>query len=784
MTSAKNLGLSKLFGLGVVLALSVLLASGIGLAQETTGTYTNPVSKDFADTFADPAVIKAKDGYWYAFGTSDPLREGEGEFHYIPISRSKDLVNWRYVGDAFESPQEVSWAAEDASIWAPDIRYFNGKYYMYYVVTQTDVTDEPNDNAVGVATAPTPAGPWKDSGEPVVGPRRGDSGNPGDFKWTFDPNEFTDSDGTRYLYYGSYYGGIYVRELTPDGKRAVGEPTMVAIDNRYEGSYVVKRDGYYYLFGSSANCCAGPTTGYSVYVGRSKNPKGPFLDREGQSMTESRVGGSIVVTPNGNKWIGTGHNAVVTDLSGEDYFVYHAINRRDPFLDEPYGINERPMLIDRLDWIDGWPTVRGGRWASEGPQPAPVTDGPVNASFNRRDSLGPDWEEEGGDWRLVQRSEGQGFARQGAEGDREALLVNRNAVSDDVRAEADLRLAGGRAAGVVVRYEDPGNYAVAWLDRAEDALVTEAFVGGEIAGRERSSLPASFAFDEWHNVAVEVRGSRMSAEVTDARLHDPYAVVERSLPRALSSGKVGVAARGRADADNVSAARLYTPNTGEAPTPEPGALSEDHSDGFNDTTLEPEWEWVREPDGQESGGSYNWPVQQADIVGEGEANSASVLLRDAPRGRYTVETKLTIDLGVNGIRNYQQGGLIAYVDDDRWTRLSHVAIWNTRQTEFGKEIRFAGRTSFGGMLIGPPAETTYLRLSHRIDPDNGEHEFRAATRREGGDWVWGGTWTLPAGTEPRIGLISLGKVPPDNDPATPDDPTATSRFDHFRVYRP
>src|SRR5919107_1985985 len=366
----KNLGLTRWFGMGFALALCLLLASGAGLAQATTSSYVNPVSETFADTFADPAVIKAKDGYWYAYGTTDPVREGEKQFHTIPMARSDDLVNWEYVGDAFNASNRPFWAAADGNVWAPDVRYMNGKYYMYYVVTQTTVTPERNDNAIGVATAPTPMGPWTDSGAPVVGPRRGGSGNPGDFKWTFDPNEFTDKDGTRYLYYGSYYGGIFVTKLTPDGERTVGEPKMVAIDNRYEGAYVVKRDGYYYLFGSSANCCAGPTTGYSVYVGRSRNPKGPFLDKQGQSMTESRVGGSIVITPNGNKWVGTGHNAVVTDLSGQDYLVYHAIDRDDPYLDEPFGINERPMLLDRLDWIDGWPSVRGGgRGAGGGGSP-------------------------------------------------------------------------------------------------------------------------------------------------------------------------------------------------------------------------------------------------------------------------------------------------------------------------------------------------------------------------------------------------------------------------------
>ena len=146
------------------------------------------------------------------------------------------------------------------------------------------------------------------------------------------------------------------------------------------------------------------------------------------------------------------------------------------------------------------------------------------------------------------------------------------------------------------------------------------------------------------------------------------------------------------------------------------------------------------------------------------------------KGDYVVETKLKIDLGVDTVRNYQQGGLVAYVNDDRFVRLSHVAIWNTRQTEFGKEMPYAGRTQFGGMLIGPPAETTYLRISHSRDPENGEHEFRAATSRDGVSWVWGGVWTMPARTDPRIGLVSHGKQT--------DAPAVTSEFDYFRVYRP
>ena len=781
MKATEHQTLARLFGLGGILLLCVLLTAGVGGAQETT--YTNPVSKTFADTFADPSIVKGKDGYWYSYGTSDPLREGEGRSHTVPIARSRNLTDWSYVGDAFDASNRPSWATPEAGIWAPDIRYFDGKYHMYYVVTETTVTTERGDNAIGVATAPTPKGPWTDSGGPVVGPRRGNGG----FLWTFDPSEFTDSDGTRYLYYGSYNGGVFVTKLSPEGKRAVGRPTMVAIDNRYEGAYVVRHGGYYYLFGSSANCCAGPTTGYSVYVGRSTSPTGPFLDREGQSMTESQVGGSIVVTPNGNKWVGTGHNAVVTDLSGQDYLVYHAIDRDDPYLDEPFGINERPMLLDRLDWIDGWPSVRGGAWASETPQPAPLGSFAVGDDFNN--GIGPGWRREGAardGWQPASERDAGGYVRQSAPASKPSYLVSPGGAPAEVRAETDLRLPPGSsgAAGLVAGYRDPGNHIAAWLDAGSKDLVTDVLVNGRSAGRVTTSLPTGFRFDVWHNVAVEVRGSSMSVAVTDARLGDPLATQKRTLPSGVSGqGAVGVASRtARAEADNVGATPLYTPVTGTVPNPEVGTLATDNSDEFDDAELGPAWSWVRQPDGREADGAYNWPVQQADIVGQDEsgnppANTASVLLRNAPVGNYTVETKLTIDLGENTIRNFQQGGLIAYVNDDLWTRLSHVAIWNTRQTEFGKEMPYAGGTSFGGMLVGPPAETTWLRLSHRIDPDNGEHEFRAATSRDGEHWVWGGTWTLPAGTTPRIGLISLGKQ-------DPDDPSATARFDYFRVYKP
>jgi hypothetical protein len=97
MKVAKAPGLTRLLGPG-----GMLLTAGVDDAQETTGIYTNPVSKDFADTFADPSIIKVKDGYWYAYGTSDPLNEGGGTPHTLRIVRraatSRDGKRWIWDG--------------------------------------------------------------------------------------------------------------------------------------------------------------------------------------------------------------------------------------------------------------------------------------------------------------------------------------------------------------------------------------------------------------------------------------------------------------------------------------------------------------------------------------------------------------------------------------------------------------------------------------------------------------------------------------------------------------
>ncbi len=257
--------------------------------------------------------------------------------------------------------------------------YINGTYYMFYGVT--DVTSAVSgvencggDNAIGYATSEDPEGPWVYQGV-VVAPR---ANGPGcNFFWTFDPEVIQDQAGQWWIYYGSYYGGIQVRPLTieSDGDVVQTDPataTQITIPNRYEGPEVVYKDGYYYLFVSATNCCAGERTGYSVFVGRSTSPTGPFVDREGVSLLAGRVGGTPFLTMNGNEWVGPGHNTVFVDEAGQWWTIYHAVNRFDPCFAGTNCFTKRPALLDPIDWIEGWPTVNGGAWASNEPMPAPA----------------------------------------------------------------------------------------------------------------------------------------------------------------------------------------------------------------------------------------------------------------------------------------------------------------------------------------------------------------------------------------------------------------------------
>jgi beta-xylosidase len=753
----------------ILLGLTALLSGLLtGPARATAPTYVNPVSAGVVDTFPDPTMIRGKDGLWYAYGTQNPVFNSTGEDgeRILPILRSADLTHWEYAGEVFTPRTQPAWH-NAARLWAPDIRYVNGRYHLYYSVS-------PNGGDLGLATAPTPTGPWTDAGDvlPAATQATCPTGH-------IDQAQFTDVGGAHYMYWGSY-DVICVARMNADATRVEGTATQVARGRRMEGAYVVRRDGFYYLFYSDAGCCQGSYSGYQVKAGRATSPFGPFTDDEGVDLMDLTSKGAIVAGANGDRWAGPGHSAFQTDLSGQDWLVYHAISTADP--DFPpigggrlAGLSKRPLLIDRLDWIDGWPVVRAGAGPSEGAQPAPVAAFDAGGTFNEGSLTG--WRPERG-WSLKNDQDARGYASH--TGNTTAYLVSsKKTPGANVRAQADLRVTDGTA-GLTLAHVNRNNNVVAWLDESRGALVTDVLIGGRSRGEKVTALPSGFDFGAWHTVVAELRGTELTVQLSGDQLGDPIAEQTRALPRAAARpGSAGAVARGAADADNVGAARLYTPVTERVAEPEPGELLPAYGDEFDGTSVGSPWEWVRGPAAgvSVSGGALSWPTQNAELFQT--TNTASVLLRDAPDGDYTVEAKLKFAPA----QASQQAGILLYENDDRYFKMAHSALPLSRgngavlqMSEFGKEGERPTTTPptavFNApMFGGPAAETMWLRLSYHHDAANNESEVRAATSRDGSHWVRNGVWTLPAKDKLKIGLFSMNRA------------GAVAEFDYIRTYR-
>jgi len=303
----------------------------------------------------DPTAIMSPDGKGlYVFAT------GRG----IAILYSSNFMDWERIDRIFADPRFPNglpdWATQAIplarGLWAPDVVFHNNRYYVYYSIS----TVGSQRSAIGLATNKTlditsPDYRWEDEGMVLEShPDHADYN-------AIDPALFIDQDGKTYLFWGSYWTGLKAVEVDPKtGKPFRYEPGELKIpagyiavasrpDTSIEAPFVIRRGKYYYLFTSFGTTLDGAANTYRIAVGRSENPLGPYIDRNGRPKVD---GGGTVILSNTEKWIGTGHNGFFrTTQKGKnqgDWIILHANDAQD--LRRGRLTQIRPLYWDESDW--------------------------------------------------------------------------------------------------------------------------------------------------------------------------------------------------------------------------------------------------------------------------------------------------------------------------------------------------------------------------------------------------------------------------------------------------
>jgi arabinan endo-1,5-alpha-L-arabinosidase len=301
-----------------------------------------------------PGMLNAAAAYAH-----DPELIREGDFYYlfatgqgIPVQRSRDLSRWEYLKPVFAPAP--AWTSKevpgfDGSLWAPDISYRDGMYYLYYSVS----TFGRNRSCIGLATNVTldqssPRFHWTDKGKVI-------ESIPGRNNWNaIDPALAVDAQGRWFLCFGSFWDGIKMIEVdsaTGKPREPPRDPIALArrpavVNDPIEAPYIVFRNDYYYLFVSFDYCCRGVRSDYKIAAGRSREISGPYVDRSCVLMSR---GGGTVLLEGYDDVHGPGHCSVLNDR-GQDLLVHHEYdgNRGGAAL----------LQVRLITWTDdGWPAI-------------------------------------------------------------------------------------------------------------------------------------------------------------------------------------------------------------------------------------------------------------------------------------------------------------------------------------------------------------------------------------------------------------------------------------------
>ena len=311
--------------------------------------YKNPVVR--TGYSSDPAPKVMPDGkVWMVTSIDHPDGGGYSTMHSYRAFSSSDLVNWTDHGEILNLNHQNEKPGEDWALWAPDIIYKHGKYYLYFPLRNI-MANGNHDSYVAVAVSDRMDTRFTILEHRMVGSEDG-----------LDPAVFIDDDGEQYI----LWNRKSLSKLNDDMKSIVGPVSKVAgtISQFMEAAWMHKRKGtYYYSYHtlydkpvdinnpdnpsrkkSHLDYCMGNTiTGtftykgtmnYELGYGVKNGPKYPGKDYVVWRLNQSNHGG-------------------IVEYHGQDYLFYHnsalSSYKRSNFTNE--GVwTQRSVCVDSLNY--------------------------------------------------------------------------------------------------------------------------------------------------------------------------------------------------------------------------------------------------------------------------------------------------------------------------------------------------------------------------------------------------------------------------------------------------
>lgn len=279
---------------------------------------TNPILPGF---HPDPSCIRVGEAFYLVTSTFQ-------YFPGVPVFRSRDLVNWERIAHCLtrDSQLPLRSAAPSGGIYAPTIRFHDGRFYM----VTTNVTEGGNF----YVHADDPAGEWSD---PVFVDRPG-----------IDPSLLFDDDGTVY-FTNQGEGGIHQAEIDIATGRLLTEPRMIweGTGGAFpEGPHLYRIDGRYYLLIAEG----GTHAGHMVTLARSDDPWGPFEPCPHNPILSHRHRGAHPISA-------TGHAELVRAGDGSWWMVFLGIRLRGAQWPHVHYLGRETFLAPVRWTDDGWPVV-------------------------------------------------------------------------------------------------------------------------------------------------------------------------------------------------------------------------------------------------------------------------------------------------------------------------------------------------------------------------------------------------------------------------------------------